>query len=231
MFSTSSTITGSWLEKAAYLTYQFPLLGGTVLAGLRLEGRNYDIAVAPPARAPRETHAFPSLHLERTITRWLSADLSYSRRIAWPGITDLDPALRFSDPTTAVAGSPVLRPEITDSLEAKLQFRLSRQSVDLTVYSRTTHDRWSDFSELNGDGVLVTQTRNLGTLTLNGASLSVRGPLGGGFRYTLTAIWPTRMSGWRASIPISSASAPNMAARRSSNIATGRTGGAAPTGS
>ena len=180
----SFTTQGSWLEMAAYVTYQLPLLGGIALAGLRVEDRNFRLADAQ-VRAPGGTHLFPSLHLERGLAEGLTANLSYSRRIAWPGIAELNPALRFSDPTTASAGNPFLRPEITDSFEAKLKARQSRQDIELTVFFRRTRDLRSSLGELD-DGVLVTRPVNLGERTSRGANLSVQGPLGGGFRYSLS---------------------------------------------
>ena len=110
----------------------------------------------------------------------------YSRRVNWPGPPNLDPRPRFSDPTTATAGNPFLRPEFSDSYEAKLQFRASRQNIDLVLYSRRASNIWSDLSVLDANGVLVARPFNLGRQTLNGASFNVRGPLGGGIRYVLT---------------------------------------------
>lgn len=184
--ATSFVIRGSWLEKSAYLTYQRPALGGTLLGGLRFEGRRYDLAtnlVQPP---PGGDRFFPSLYFERKLGKQLSANLSYSRRVAWPGITDLNPALRFSDATTANAGNPELRPELTDSYEAKLKLGVSKQDVEMTFFLRTTRGTWTDSTVLKNDGVLVRSVVNLGTRTLRGASLSIQGPLGGGFRYSLS---------------------------------------------
>lgn len=178
-------IDGSWLETSAYLTYQAPLLGGTLLAGLRVEGRRYSFAGRAPIQALRRSDPFPSLHFERVIAKWLTADLSYSRRIAWPDIESLNPALRFSDPTTANAGNSALRPELTDSLEVKLKARLSGQEIDLTGFHRRTTNVLSILAELGDDGVLVAKPVNLGSRTLHGASFSMRGSLGGGFRYSL----------------------------------------------
>lgn len=182
---TRFVVRGSWLEKSAYLTYQAPALGGTLLVGLRGEGRNYDLTGSPTAKTPGGERFFPSLHLERKFAKQLVADLSYSRRVAWPGITDLNPALRFSDSTTASTGNPGLRPELTDSYEAKIKLGISKQDLELAFFVRRTRDSWTDSTELNSDGVLVKRLTNLGTRTLRGASLSASGPLGGGFRYTL----------------------------------------------
>jgi len=180
-----SSIQGSWLEKAVYISHQFPLLGGTVLAGLRVEDRNYDIVDAPLDRSPGGTHVFPTLHLERDISKRVKVQLSYSRRIAWPRITDLDPRLRFVDPTTASAGNPALQPEITDSFEGKLQAQVGKHSVDLTSYYNKTRDLFSSLVELE-DEVLISRPINLGTRVSLGANLSVSGPIVKGLRYVAT---------------------------------------------
>lgn len=186
VFSASSTIRGSWMEEAAYVTYQFPLLGGTVLAGLRVEDRSYDFDNGVPGSAPRGTHLFPSLHAERTFGRGPTVSLSYSRRIFWPSIADLNPALRFSDSTTANAGNPLLRPEITDSFEGKLRTQLSGQTIEFTLFTRRTHDLRSSEPELNADGVLIVRPINLGSRRSSGINLLVQGPIAPRFSYVLT---------------------------------------------
>ncbi|MDB5691638.1 MAG: hypothetical protein JWO81_701 [Alphaproteobacteria bacterium] len=181
----SSDSGGSWLEESAYVTYQAPFLGGTLLPGLRVEGRRY--AFANRGVVGPELHRFfPSLHLERKLAKKLTADLSYSRRVAWPEIGSLDPALRFSDPRTADAGNPALRPEITHAFEAKLSLKGTRRSVEVTAFSRKTEDSWSSLSELNPGDVLVTRQVNFGTRLLRGASAVLQGSIGRRLSYSLS---------------------------------------------
>ena len=182
-----SMVRGSWFEPAAYVTYQTPFLGGTLLAGLRVEGRRYTFRDTPTLDRPVRSSLFPSLHIERKLGKRLSANLSYSRRVAWPGISDLNPALRFSDPTTASAGNPSLRPEYTDSYEAALELSLSKHSIALTGFSRTTRDTWSDNTDFDDDGAFVKSPINLGTRTKRGASVSLKGPIARGLSYTINA--------------------------------------------
>lgn len=180
-----SSIDGSWSEGSAYVTYQFPAWANVVMAGARLESRGYDIGgvAEDPAGG---THLFPSLHIERKLEKWLTANLSYSGRIAWPGIVDLDPRLRFSDPTSATAGNPLLRPEKTHSLELKLLAKAGSHGADLTTYYQRTRDLRSYVVELEGD-VLVSRPVNVGTRSSLGANLQVRGPLTTGLKYVASA--------------------------------------------
>jgi outer membrane receptor protein involved in Fe transport len=183
-FSNMSTVGGSYTEKAAYLTYQFPWLGGSILAGLRIEGRNYQVD-GVTGGSLHSAHLFPSLHLERRLTSTLTAVLSYSRRIEWPNISALSPSLRFFDSTNAVVGNPLLRPNLIDSFELKLSAQLGRQNLEVVAFARQTAGNNATLEELDGNGVLVSRDVNLGTATSRGANLSVRGPLGGGFSYAM----------------------------------------------
>ena len=186
-FPPASRIDGSSLEVASYASYQFPLLGGMVLTGFRIESRIYDFADSSLGEGPSDAYFFPSLHLERTVAHGLTGTLSYSRRIAWPSIPQLSPALRFSDSTTANAGNSALRAELTDAFEAKLRAQVAHQTISLTLFSRWTDHLYSSLSILTDDGVLVTVPVNLGVRLDRGANLAVQGPIARGLSYTINA--------------------------------------------
>lgn len=186
-FAASSLVDGSWVEYSAYVTYQFGLAGFTVLPGLRVERREYDLGGTTGQPDLRTTHVFPSFHMERPLAQWLQSDFSYSRRVTYPGIQQLDPALAFQDATTAQAGNPLLRPQFTDSYEGKLHAQLTHHSIDLTIFRRATDDVLSQRGELDPNGVLVFRPVNFGSQVLTGAELAARGPLLPGLRYVLTA--------------------------------------------
>ena len=186
-FTSASSTRGHWLEHAGYVTYQFGLAGFTILPGIRIEGREYELRGVTGAPGLDTTHFFPSLHLERQLARWLTGDASYSRRVTYPTIQQLDPAQTYGDATNASGGNPALRPQLTDSFEAKLHATLTHHNLDLTVFRRTTDDIWSPRSGLEANGVLVTRLFNFGTQGLTGGEISGRGPLARGLRYVLTA--------------------------------------------
>jgi ferric enterobactin receptor len=186
-FPPAFLIDASTLEVASYASYQFPLLGGTMLAGFRLESRNYDFADPSLGEGPTDAHFFPSLHLERRLAGWLTGNLSYSRRIQWPQVQQLSPALRFFDSTSAFTGNPALRPEMTDSFEAKLRAEVARQTVMLTLFNRRTEDLVSSLNSLTGNGVLITQPVNVGERTDRGAALAVQGSIVRGLSYSINA--------------------------------------------
>ncbi len=172
-------------QTAAYVTYQLPWLGNKLLAGGRIERRGYDLAgvAEDPAGG---SYFFPSLHVERVLGRGLTANLSYSSRIGWQDISDLDPRLRLSDPATGRAGNPRLRPERTHSAELKLTAKAGGHEGELTATWQKTRDLESALSAIE-EGVLVTRPVNLGTRVSWGANASLRGPLAKGLRYVVTA--------------------------------------------
>ena len=150
-------------------------------------GREYDLGGTTGTPDLKTTHVFPSFHMERQLARWLTSDFSYSRRVTYPAIQQLDPALVFADATTAQSGNPFLRPQFTDSFEGKLHAQLTHHSIDLTVFRRATDDVLSQRGELDANGVLVIRPLNFGSQTLTGAEIAARGPLLPGLRYVLTA--------------------------------------------
>jgi outer membrane receptor protein involved in Fe transport len=187
LFAASSLVDGSWVEYAGYATFQFELAGFTVMPGLRLEGREYDLGGTTGVPDLKTTRFFPSLHTERQLAPWLTGSASYSRRITYPPIQLLNPALNFQDATTAQAGNPLLQPQLTDSYEVRLRGNVARHNLELTAFRRTTEDIWSFRGEVDPDGVLVTRPFNFGSQALTGAELSARGPIVAGLRYVLTA--------------------------------------------
>lgn len=186
-FPPVSIIDGSYLEGAVYGSYQLPLLGGTLLGGLRVEGRDYQFSDAVQGEGPSDVHFFPSAFFERAIAPWLTGTLSYSRRIAWPVVQQLSPALRFQDSTTAAGGNPDLRPELTDAFEARFRGQVAGQTVALTLFNRRTDDLFSSLNTLTDDGVLVTIPVNVGKRSDLGASVAVQGSLMRGLTYSLNA--------------------------------------------
>lgn len=185
--TTVAVVEGTIFEAAAYGSLQFPLLGGTVLAGLRGENRDYELVDPVLGTNRSEFHLFPSASFERRIASWLTANLSYSRRIAWPQIPQLSPVLRFQDSTSAFVGNPDLRPELTDAFEARFRGEVARQTVSLTLFHRRTDDLFSTFGTLTPDGVFLTRPINVGERQDTGVALAVQGSPLRGWSYNINA--------------------------------------------
>lgn len=186
-FATSNLVEGSWIEYAGYVTWQLQLAGFTIMPGVRFEGRDYDLGGTTGVPDLKTSNFFPSFHMERPLAAWLTGSASYSRRITYPPIQLLNPALTFQDATTAQAGNPALQPQFTDSYEVRLRGNVARHNLELTAFRRTTEDIWSFRGEVDPNGVLVTRPVNFGSQALTGAELSARGPILPGLRYVLSA--------------------------------------------
>jgi outer membrane receptor protein involved in Fe transport len=182
---TISLVEGTVFETAAYASLQFPLFGGTILAGLRGENRDYELNDPALGTGTSAFHLFPSASFERRVAPWLTANFSYSRRIAWPQIPQLHPVLRFQDSTTAFVGNPDLRPELTDAFEARLRGEVARQTVSLTLFHRRTEDLFSTLATLTPNGVLLTQPINVGEREDTGIAVAVQGSPLRGWSYNI----------------------------------------------
>ena len=65
---------------------------------------------------------FPSFSIGRSISKVLSASVSYSYRIDRPRYTSLNPFLYYLDPFTFESGNPNLKPELTHSSKFSLSY-------------------------------------------------------------------------------------------------------------
>ena len=171
---------------AVYGTLQFGLAGFTVLPGLRLEYQDFAIASAGTTGGNSGFDLYPSLHLDRPINDDLKLGLSYARRINRPDAQRLDPALNFSRALEASRGNPDLRPQTTDSFEARLDYTQPRWSLSATAYDKESQDLWTYFEERRPDGLIISTTINAGTASDRGLELSARGRLQEGFSYVST---------------------------------------------
>ena len=184
---TTSVVEGTVFESAAYASLQFPLFGGTILAGLRGENRDYELNDPSLGTGTSAFHLFPSASFEKRLAPWLTANLSYSRRIAWPQIPQLHPLIRFQDSTSAFVGNPNLRPELTDAFEARLRGEVAKQTISLTLFHRRTEDLFSTLAILTPNGVLLTQPINVGEREDTGVAVAVQGSPLQGWSYNINA--------------------------------------------
>ncbi len=175
---------GAYSEYAAYVTYQTSLGNWKVLPGLRIQYRDYTLDI-PGGGGPSEAQFFPSLHVERKLSARFTGVLSYSRRIAWPDIELLTPAIRQLSPTFAITGDPNLQPETTDAFEGRVSYGGKVHSFDLTLYNRITHDTFDRRIE-QSNGLLVAKSINAGRKLDQGVELAFRGRVIPNLRYTLT---------------------------------------------
>lgn len=170
---------------AAYATFQFPMGKWTLLPGLRVEAER--LVVETQRDADRSsTGVFPSLHINRQLSRDLKLLLSYTERTDRPDIYNLDPTIVYQGSTQASVGNPDLQPMKLRNYEGKLDYKLSKQTLNLTVYDRHADGNWAAFINVTDSGVRQRTIVNNGSRVARGAQMSMRGPIGSRWRYTIT---------------------------------------------
>ena len=192
--SPPTRLAGDWTTIAVYGTFQFPVGSWKVLPGLRAEERMEDIGQLAAAARRDDLLWFPSLHVEHRLAKRLELALSYSRRVEWPTILQLDPTLRFSDLLNAENGNPGLRPQMTNAFEASLAFTPDKQSLTLKLFERETSDAFATGATLNAEGVSISTTNNAGTIRRLGGELAMSGPIWKGWRYSAATTLMARRS-------------------------------------
>jgi hypothetical protein len=102
-----------------------------IKGGLRYEYTNTNLgSVNQPHIVDRHYGSwFPGLFITRRITDSQNINISYSRRIARPQISQLAPFYIFTDPSTILTGNPALQPAIVDALRLDYGVRSWRVAV------------------------------------------------------------------------------------------------------
>lgn len=182
----ASRLEGRSQTLAGYTTYQFNTGDWKWLPGVRVEGYRREVVSGTLETDDTDVRVFPSLHIRNELTSQINIDLSYSSRIQRPGFEQLDPAFRFNDANRATSGNPNLAPMTTDAFEANLVYQNAGASFSVTFFDRITQDNWSQFTDVNGSGVIVTMPVNAGESEQRGLQALLRGPLGEHWRYSLS---------------------------------------------
>jgi len=120
---------------------------------------------------------FPSLHTSYKISKRISFQAGYSRRIYRPRLWDLNPFFNITNNFNIRTGNPNLLPEFTDSYEFGSIFILNKITLNANVYHRYTDQVIEQISTVE-NGVTTYSPENLGTRNTTGAELN--------FRYTPT---------------------------------------------
>ena len=122
------------------------------------------------------TDLFPTLHIDRPLSKTLDLTLSYSKRIDRPSLNDLRPYPLVQDVLTIKEGNPHLKNQSTDSYELNLHYHRNRIDAGVIVYDRETSGLWSEVSSVV-DGVKVFTTVNAGRSRDRGAEIDVSTPI------------------------------------------------------
>jgi outer membrane receptor protein involved in Fe transport len=123
------------------------------------------------------TDAFPSLHIDRSLSDRSTLSFGASRRIVRPDPSYLNPYVDHEYPPNLTAGNPDLRPQFTQSFELGYGYQGSRASYGLTGYYRRNTDGVTDVTEYLGDGLTLTTKANLPRSDSAGLEFSATGHL------------------------------------------------------
>jgi len=126
---------------SAYATFGQNYEKWSYQAGLRVE----DVAVKADTNAVRSftdkyTQLYPSAFVTYTPTEKNQFQVSYSRRVDRPGLSQVNPIREWSTPLISSIGNPMLVPQFTNSYETNYTRRLEKGSITAGVFYRTIKD-------------------------------------------------------------------------------------------
>lgn len=172
---------------AVYGSIQFAVDKWTVRPGVRVEYDSFTVDAIGAAARINGIEFFPSLHVLYPFNDEIMFNASYSRRVNRPDAQRISPYIFYINQSTARSGNPALRPEFTESLEVRADYKAENVSLGLTAYGRRSSDIWSESTSVLSDGVLVGSYMNTGNRLDFGAEFSARGAVGQRLDYTLAA--------------------------------------------
>lgn len=151
------------LRNAAYagITFNKKKIGAQ--ANLRLE--RSDIEINDSSTNGYFT-LLPSVNLQYKISSKHNIKLTYNRRIHRPGITSLNPNLKYSNTDIYSKGNPTLKPELRDRLQLTYSFNFDKNFITSNIYYEFLKDKTStrtllETSPQTGEPIIVTQPQNL----------------------------------------------------------------------
>ena len=155
---------------AGYVSLEKEWKGVQMEAGLRGEQTNsVATSVALDRRVERRYfELFPSLSIDKSLTKNVGTTLGYGRRIDRPSYQDLNPSIVYLDPYSQQRGNPFLKPQFTHAYSAALTYQ--KQPVLLLAYNRT--NAAISLVTAQQDSVVYSTTANLGRLDNYSATLN-----------------------------------------------------------
>lgn len=107
-------------------------------------------------------NVFPSVNLFCYTQKRNNFKLSYGRRIARPGLGQLNPFTDITDSLNQRAGNPELKPELIHSMELGYYHALRKSSLSFTTFYRIRNNAILPYTILDENGVAFTQPMNFG---------------------------------------------------------------------
>ncbi len=150
---------------AAYAGYLFKLKKFTAKAGLRAEYTVNDATfhlVEDQKLFNRAFNLIPYVNLGYKPTDSQNIRLSYTQRLSRPGIWDLNPYVRNSDPLNLSTGNPNLTPEVSHSFNASYGIYGAKFSFNLSGSAGFVNNAIERVETIDAQGVHLTRPDNIG---------------------------------------------------------------------
>jgi len=131
--------------------------------GLRVENTELSTLLVNTSEENNQkfTNLFPSAHTSFKLTKAISLQAGYSRRIYRPRLWDLNPFFNIRNNFSIRVGNPGLLPEYTDSYEAGSIFIWDLVTLNVNVYHRYTTNKIERVSTFE-NSVSIFRPENIG---------------------------------------------------------------------
>jgi outer membrane receptor protein involved in Fe transport len=149
------------------------------LVGLRSEWTTTDaLQVTDNLSTPSQyADVFPSLHVDRSLSKHSTLSFGVSRRITRPDPSSLNPYVDYEYPPNLTAGNLNLRPQFTQSFELGYGYEGPGASYGFTGYYRRNTDSVTTVTQYLGNGLTLTTAANLPRSDSAGLEFSATGHL------------------------------------------------------
>jgi outer membrane receptor protein involved in Fe transport len=173
------SIYGDYHTTLGYLSLQ---------AGLRIENTSatFPDVTSLVATDQRYTRAYPSVHVDRSLSDESTLSLSLGRRVTHPDPEALNPYIDRQDTQNLRAGNPNLRPEDTQSFEIGYSVDSTGLSYGLSAYLRRNRDSVTDVTQIVSAEVVLITKENLAKDTADGIEFTTNGRINRMLSYSLS---------------------------------------------
>ncbi|MFT6921808.1 MAG: hypothetical protein ACJA1C_000805 [Crocinitomicaceae bacterium] len=132
--------------------------------GLRVENTDLrtELVTTNVSNRQNYTNFFPTVHTAYKISKKVSMQLGYSRRVSRPRLWNLNPFFNISNNFNIRRGNPDLLPEFTDSYEWMSIYNFDKFSMNIGLYYRHTTQTIERVSIFE-DNVNTVMPMNIGT--------------------------------------------------------------------
>ena len=141
--------------------------------GLRMENTELNTLLKNTFETNNQNYLnwFPTVHTSYKVTKMLSMQAGYSRRIFRPRMWDLNPFFNIRNNFSVRRGNPELLPEFTDSYEIATILTGKKASLSTSIYHRYTTGKISRVATFE-DNISITAPYNIGTNRTTGLELN-----------------------------------------------------------